>query len=106
MAPMSNSGLPADVDEIMDLIGSWAEMSGFFKWNEQAKIKADMMNVRHRWSSSRVSPEAIRSKCQAIGLVDDETAKIVEWLRATQEGRRLSPHSAYRDFRFKQEPTP
>ncbi|MET9915039.1 hypothetical protein ABZZ74_51800, partial [Streptomyces sp. NPDC006476] len=62
---MSNSGLPADVDEIMDLVGAWAEVSGHLKWNEQARIKADMMNVRHRWSSSRVSLEALRSKCQA-----------------------------------------
>ncbi|MCX4971410.1 hypothetical protein [Streptomyces sp. NBC_00620] len=103
---MSNSGLPADVDEIMDLIGSWVEMSGYLKWNEQAKIKADMMNVRHRWSSSRVSSETLRGKCQAIGLVDDETTKVVEWLHAAQEGRQLSPHGSYRDFRFNQEPTP
>jgi hypothetical protein len=102
---MSNSGLPADVDKIMDLIGSWAEMSGYLKWNEQAKIKADMMNVRHRWSSSRVSPEALRSKCRAVGLADDETSKVVEWLCATQEGRQLHPHRSYRRFSFEQEPT-
>ncbi|MFM9700384.1 hypothetical protein [Streptomyces europaeiscabiei] len=102
---MTNSELPADVDEIMDYIGKQAEMSGYFKWNEQEKLKADMMTMPHRWLPSRVSIEALRNKCRAVGLAEEETAKIVEWLGKIQEGRRLRPREPYRGFRFKQEPT-
>ncbi|MFF7249979.1 hypothetical protein ACFZBU_39525 [Embleya sp. NPDC008237] len=89
MERANDSGLPADVDEIMDLIGVEAEMSGCFKWNEQAKVKADMMNVPRRWQPSRVSAEALREKCRVVGLAEDETVKIAQ----------------YRNFRFEQEPT-
>ncbi len=103
MSSMVNSQLPVDVEEIMDYIGEAAKMSGYLKWNEEAKLKADMMNVRHRWVS-RVSEEALRRKCRAVDLTDEETTKILEYLRKTQEGRRLVPHRAYRTFRFNQEP--
>ncbi|MFG2545700.1 hypothetical protein ACGFOM_25005 [Streptomyces sp. NPDC048594] len=100
---MVNLQLPADVDEIMDYIGEAAKLSGYLKWNEEAKLKADMMNVRHRWVS-RVSEEALRKKCRAVDLTDAETAKILECLRKIQDGRQLVPHKMYRAFRFTQEP--
>ncbi len=52
---MSNPDLPADVSEILEYIGRYAEgYDGHMKWNEEAKLKADMMNMRHRWERHRV----------------------------------------------------
>ena len=102
---MTNSNLPTDVDEIMDFLGQQAEMSGYFKWNEEHKLKGDMRNMAHRWAPSRVPAEALRSKCLAVGLSDEDTAKVLDLLGKVQSGRRLIPRPEYRDFRFKQELT-
>ncbi len=99
--------LPADVAQIIEHVAAWA--AGYdtgLKWNEEAKLKADMMNVRHRWSRRRVDLRALRAKCLAEGLSEEETARIVDWVKRTQEGRRLVPQRGYRDFRFNIEPEP
>jgi hypothetical protein len=103
---MGTSSLPGDVDDIIKLTGMWVKMSGgFFAWQEQSKIKADMMNERSRWNRSRVTADALRDRCLAVGLTAEDTAKIVDWLEKTQAGKRLVPERAYRDFRFKPPPS-
>ncbi|MDI1463359.1 hypothetical protein QEZ54_20460 [Catellatospora sp. KI3] len=96
-------GLPNDVDEIIDLIARWAAgYSTGLKWNEVAKLKADMMNVPSRWRN--VTTASLRTKCLSAGLSVDDTEIIVELLRKRQAGRRLRPTAGYRDFRFQQLP--
>ncbi|WP_068056354.1 hypothetical protein [Nocardia xishanensis] len=101
---MSNLDLPADVSAILEHVGRYAEgYGGHMKWNEEAKLKADMMNMRHRWGSHRVSVAALRHKCREVGLSDEDTNLIVDLLTKTQAGRRLIPQKTYRDFRFAQQ---
>lgn len=103
---MSASGLPSDVDAFMEWIGQNVRMcGGDLDWVEKAKIKADMMNVRARWRPSRVTPDALRDKCQAMGLRPEDVAAIVGWLEKVQAGRRLVPHRHYRADRWPQDPT-
>jgi hypothetical protein len=103
---MHASGRPADVNEISELISQWVKLSGgHFSWVEQSKVKADMMNVPTRWRASRVTPSALRERCQAVGLSAADAAKIADWLGWVQAGRRLVPHRSYRAFHFMQEPT-
>ncbi|NKY43556.1 hypothetical protein [Nocardia cerradoensis] len=65
---MSTDELPADVREAVRYLAENARLSGYFKWNEEAKLKADMMNVRRRWGRHRVSPDALKRECEAAGL--------------------------------------
>ncbi|MGG7466211.1 hypothetical protein [Plantibacter sp. YIM 135347] len=95
-------GLPPSVADIIEFVGGAAAGYGHLKWNEEAMLKADMMNVWQRWS--RVDSSALAAKCRAVGLTQEETAEIIDWLKRRQQGRRLVPEKTYRDFRFRQEP--
>lgn len=95
--------LPGGVDEIIDYIARYAAgYSTGLKWNEVAKLKADMMNVPERWRP--ITVEALRSKCLSAGLSAKDTETVVDLLRTRQAGRRLVPAASYRTFRFQQEP--
>ncbi|MEU7632687.1 hypothetical protein AB0C34_22280 [Nocardia sp. NPDC049220] len=101
---MSNPNLPTDVSEILECIGRYAEgYGGHMKWNEEAKLKADMMNMRHRWGRNRVSVDVLRHKCREVGLSVEDAGRIVDSLTKTQAGRRLIPQKTSRDFPFAQE---
>jgi len=102
---MAISGLPSDVDAFMEWIGQNVRLcGGDLDWVEQARIKADMMNVRARWYASRVTPDALRDKCEALGLRAEDIAAIVGWLGKVQAGRRLAPHRDHRGYRWPQDP--
>ena len=84
-------------DDVAEIIGAWA--AGYdtgLEWNEEAKLKADMMNVPRRWASA--SPAALRTKCLDVGLTVEESDRIVDRLKRRQSGRRLVPQQSYRDF--------
>lgn len=96
--------LPRDVESIFEYLQVRIEGYGYLKWNEEAMMKADMMNVRHRWIG--VNRQAFARRCRDVGMTPKETAKMVDYLKRTQEGRRLVPQQGYRDFRFNSEPEP
>lgn len=105
---MSGADLPADVDAFMDDVGRNVQASGCLAWEERDKIRSDMCKVRYRWYASRVAPDALRIKCQAIGLRDDETAAYVLGLLAKiHSGKeiRRPQRPTYRDYRWPQDPT-
>ncbi|WP_330449848.1 hypothetical protein [Streptomyces anulatus] len=102
---MSSPGLPPDVEAFMDFIGQNIELSGGLVWNERDRLKSDMMLVRHRWSPSRVSVDAFRSKCEGVGMSPEDVVEVVDWLRRAQAGRQLRPQHI-KDFRWHQDPTP
>ena len=94
--------LPNGVDEIIDYIAGWAAgYSTGLKWNEVAKLKADMMNVPGRLQP--VAAEALRVKCLAAGLNAADVETVVNLLRKRQAGHRLVPTASYRDFQFQYE---
>ncbi|MEV3848134.1 MULTISPECIES: hypothetical protein [Streptomyces griseus group] len=89
---MDNTGLPADVEEFMDhQIGQNVKQSGCLHWEEKAKLKEAMMDYRDRWSRFRVTPEALREKCFAVGMREDETRLVMDWLDKAQNGKHLIP---------------
>lgn len=96
------SGMPKNVEGIFEYLEVRIAGYGYLKWNEVAMIKADMMNVRHRWLG--IDVEAFRARCVRAGMTREETAEMVDYLRRTQAGRRLIPQRSYRAFRFAQEP--
>ena len=91
--------LPNGVDEILEHIADWA--AGYdsgLKWNEEDKLKADMMNCPERWVS--VTVDQVRAKCRALKMRPNDVETIAGFLQRRKEGRRFNVKSSYRDFRF------
>ncbi len=98
---MSN-GLPSDLEQILSYIAQSARGYGNrLKWNEVAKLKSDMMVVRHRWTPDRAPVELVRARCLELGMTAEDTSTVTDLLRRTQSGRRLVPQSSYKGFAFK-----
>ena len=91
--------LPNGISEILQYLAQTAGGYGnHLKWNEVAKLKADLMNVRARWLG--VSVSEIADRCRALGMRDEDVAEVTDLVKKAQEGRRLVPQRTYRDFRF------
>ncbi|WP_280215813.1 hypothetical protein [Nocardia cyriacigeorgica] len=98
---MTTSGaIPGDIAKIMDHIGRKASGYGYLKWNEQAMLKADMMNVPERWGAHRISPDRLEREALDVGLTAKEAAELADWLRRRQSGKRLVPQAHYRTWKF------
>lgn len=91
--------LPEDVNSILESLAEWA--AGYesgLKWNEEDKLKADMMNRPERWRF--VTVEQVRSKCRALKMRPNDVEKIVGFLERRKQGRRFNVRSSYRDYHF------
>lgn len=94
------SELPNGIDDILDHLAEMAAGYGnHLKWNEVAKLKADLMNVRHRWLG--VSVQTITTRCLELGMREEDVQEIKELVVKAQSGRKLIPQKSYRDFRFR-----
>lgn len=92
-----SNGIP----EILDYLAAAARgYDNHLKWNEVAKLKADLMNVRERWFGASV--DEIRDVCLGHGMREDDVQTIIDLVRKAQARRRLVPSDGYRDFRFNQ----
>lgn len=95
---MSN-GLPQDGDQILEYLAMMARGYGNrLKWNEEAKLKADLMNVSARWRGVPVSE--ITARCRVLGMRAEDIALVADLVTKAQAGRRLVPQRSYRGFRF------
>lgn len=95
----NTSPLPDDVDQILEYIADHA--AGYhngLKWNEEEKLKADMMNCPKRWE--QVTVEQVRNKCRALNMRPKDIDTIASYLQRRKEGRVFNVRSTYRVFRF------
>lgn len=91
--------LEPSVEKIIEEIGRWAAgYSTGLKWNEEAKLKSDMMRVRHRWVG--VDLGALEAKCREVGLNDKDTRTVLDLVRKVKAGKRLVPKRTYRGFQW------
>ena len=91
--------LPNGVGEILEyLAGMAAGYSSGLKWNEEDKLKADMMNRPERWAP--VTVEQVRAKCRELKMRPNDVETIVGFLERRKQGRRFNVRNSYRDFRF------
>ncbi len=98
---MVAADLPDHINEIIEYLAGWAKgYNNRLKWNEVAKLKSEMMEVRERWTKDRAPVDAVRAKCLDAGMTAEDTQTIVELLRKVQAGRRLVPQRSYKGFRF------
>lgn len=91
--------LPEDVSGILESLAHWA--AGYdsgLKWNEEDKLKADMMNRPERWASVKV--EQVRGKCGDLKMRPNDIETIVGFLERRKQGRRFNVRSSYRGFTF------
>jgi len=84
--------------EAPDLATAAQGYNNHLKWNEEAKLKGDLMNAKSRWRSVPVTD--IRDRCRALGMREEDVTLIADLVTKAQAGRRLVPQSSYRDFRF------
>lgn len=98
-APAAGPNLPEDVASILTSTARWAAgYSGGLKWNEEDKLKADMMNRPERWAA--VTVEQVRAKCRELGMRPNDVDTITGFLQRRKEGRRFNVRSTYKDFHF------
>jgi hypothetical protein len=91
--------LPNGVDTILESVAAWA--AGYdsgLKWNEEDKLKADMMNRPDRWLP--ITVEQVRAKCRALGMRGDDVDTIAGFLQRRKEGGRFNVRTSYRTFQF------
>jgi hypothetical protein len=91
--------LPNGIDAILEYTARWA--AGYdsgLKWNEEDKLKADMMNRPARWES--VTVDQVRAKCRELGMRPADVDTVAGFLQRRKEGRRFNVRSSYRDFTF------
>jgi hypothetical protein len=91
--------LPHGIPEILEYLAQAARgYDNHLKWNEVAKLKADLMNARSRWLG--VSVSEIAHRCRTLGMRDEDVTGVASLLQRAQAGRRLVPQRTYRNFRF------
>ena len=94
------NNLPNGIDGILEYLAEMAAgYQNHLKWNEVAMLKADLMNVPHRWAG--VSAKHIADRCLELGMRAEDVKEIELLVTKAQAGRRLVPQRSYRDHRFK-----
>ena len=92
--------MPTDIEKILEYIAQDAKGYGnHMKWNEEAKLKSDMMRRMDRWRL--VSTEEIRSKCTELGMRGKDVEIICDMHARRLQGRRLVPQHSYKSFEFR-----
>ncbi|MDO4055141.1 hypothetical protein [Clavibacter michiganensis] len=91
--------LPDDVDAILQSVAGWsAGNSSGLKWNEEDKLKADMMNRPTRWQG--VTVEQLRARCRELGMKPNDIDTIAGFMQRRKDGRRFNVRSTYRGFHW------
>lgn len=94
--------MPTDIEKILELIAMWAKgYDNHMKWNEEAKLKSDMMRRIDRWRL--VTTQQIRAKCLDLGMRIEDVDVICDMHARRLQGRRLVSQHSYRDFEFRHE---
>lgn len=91
--------LPDDVARILEHIASMAaSYDSGLKWNEEDRLKADMMHRPERWA--HVSVEQVRVKCRELGMQPKDVDTVSGLLQRCKDGRRFNVRSSYRNEPF------
>lgn len=94
--------MPTDIEKILELTAMWAKgYDNHMKWNEEAKLKSDMMRRMDRWRL--VTTQQIREKCLSLGMRRDDVETICDMHARRLQGRRLVPQHGYKDFEYRHE---
>lgn len=93
--------LPLDIANILDSLVRWADgYGGNLKWNEEEKLKSDLMLNRSYWM--KAPARLILGHLVEAGLNSDDCTTIIDYVTRAQAGRRLQPKS-YKGFSWNHE---
>lgn len=95
------SKLPNNIKNILGHLAAWA--AGYdtgLKWNEEEKLKADLVHNRRHWQD--VPTDEVRDYCLQLGMSPKDARRIEQLIGEAQAGKRFQPRS-YRDHRFDHE---
>jgi len=91
--------LPNGIDGILEYVAHMAAgYSSGLKWNEEDKLKADMMNRPERWLPVTVAQ--VRAKCRQLGMSPKDVDTVADFVQRRKDGRRFNVRSSYRTFQF------
>lgn len=91
--------LPNGVEGILEYIASRAAgYSTGLKWNEEEKLKADMMNRPDRWQPITVAQ--VRGKCRELHMRPNDIDTVAGLLQRRKDRRRFNVKQSYRDYKF------
>ena len=94
--------MPKDIERILEHIALMARgYDNRMKWNEEAKLKSDMMRRIDRWRL--VATKQIREKCLALGMRVEDVETICDMHSRRLTGRRLVSQHSYEGFEFNHE---
>ena len=92
--------MPEDIRGILEHIARYAKgYDNHMKWNNEAKLKSDMMLHMDRWDL--VTTKEIKDECLALGMREEDVQTICDMHARRLHGRRLVPTPSYRGFEFK-----
>lgn len=91
--------MPEDIECILEYVVECSKgYNNHMKWNEEAKLKADMMKHVDRWRL--VSTLQIREFCTGRGMRSKDVETICDLHTRKMQGRRFVPQASYRSFEF------
>ncbi|WPF65670.1 MULTISPECIES: hypothetical protein [unclassified Corynebacterium] len=91
--------VPDSIDFILRHVAEMAAgYSNGLKWNEEEKLKADMMNRPQRWAS--VTVDQVRARCKDLGMRPNDVDTVTGLLQRRKEGHSFRRTGPYRDFHF------
>lgn len=92
--------MPEDIERILEYIALMTKgYDNHLKWNEEAKLKSDMMRRMDRWR--KVTTNDIRMKCDELGMCAEDVETICDMHARRLQGQRLVPQHSYKGFEFK-----
>lgn len=92
--------LPRNIDKILQYLAmAAAGYTSGLKWNEEAKLKSDLMKHRAEWRTA--DADVIRKRLLELGMSPVDTRTVVDLVARAQAGKRLVPQASYRDFELR-----
>lgn len=92
--------MPEDIEHILEYAATMAwGYDNHMKWNEEAKLKSDMMRRIDRWR--KVTTEKICMKCDELGIRIEDVETICDMHACRLRGRKLVLQHFYKGFEFK-----
>ena len=92
--------MPEYIKSILKLTEVWARgYDNHMKWNEETKLKADIMRHMDRWGL--VTTEEIGDEFSSLGMREEDVQTICDMHARRLQGRRLVPAPRIRTFEYK-----
>ena len=99
LAAGDTTSMPDDITAILEYLAASPQIYGnSLKWNEKAKLKADLMHNTAAWR--RTSSDQVKRKCLELGMSLEDANLVSDLVKKRLEGKRLVSDRGYANFQF------